>query len=71
MNNQKQIEAIEDKIADEDQRQEAIEFSVTDERPDDAGRNQPPREPPSGRTAGAGTTNFKRGQTDADSFTTN
>lgn len=27
--NQKQIEAIEDKIADEHQRQEAIEFSVT------------------------------------------
>jgi hypothetical protein len=29
MTNQKQIEAIEDKIADEVQRQEAIEFSVT------------------------------------------
>ena len=27
--NQKQIEAIEDKIADEVQRQEAIEFSIT------------------------------------------
>jgi len=29
MNNQKQIEQIEDKIADEVERQEAIEFSVT------------------------------------------